>query len=156
MSEVWGGVHCAGGGRLDGSCLSFPLRQIAITEVFHWGGVRQQGGWLSHKSAETEGAPPHLAISVSPSQTWSVFLQHVWSGSFKLTVVHQRSAKGSFQNKFSVKVGILSQPAWPPIKVAQRDLWISSAIFVDILSIFTHISLKNPRYLEKSCTKKED
>ena len=25
------------------------------------------------------------------------------------------------------------------IKVAQRDLWISSAIFVDILSIFTHI-----------------
>ena len=43
-----------------------------------------------------------------------------------------------------------------PIKVAQRDLWIYSAIFVDILSIFTHISLKNPRYLEKSCTKKED
>ena len=42
------------------------------------------------------------------------------------------------------------------IKVAQRDLWIYSAIFVDILSIFTHISLKNPRYLEKSCTKKED
>ena len=26
------------------------------------------------------------------------------------------------------------------IKVAQRDLWIYSAIFVDILSIFTHIS----------------
>ena len=42
------------------------------------------------------------------------------------------------------------------IKVAQRDMWIYSAIFVDILSIFTHISLKNPRYLEKSCTKKED
>ena len=29
---------------------------------------RWQGGWLSHKSAETEGAPPHLAILDSPSQ----------------------------------------------------------------------------------------
>ena len=53
-------------------------------------------------------------------------------------------------------LGFSSSLALNMIKVAQRDLWIYSAIFVDILSIFTHILLKNPRYLEKSCTKKED